>query len=165
MYGVLYNHTTGDLQGIVEQCDKQKDGIEAFLLLSTHCDPMIYNRSNTLMGAIMEHGRNKVGTLDELLTTMREVRKRLGAYKDRMVNLPEARTIFIPSMMVTSFDGEVLHIVRMKHASGDFEKLSAAVEDFRVITKSSGGKVMRRWAWSRTQTSGPTSGQLMLQLR
>ena len=38
LYGVRYNKTTGDMQGIVEQCDKQKDGIEAYRLLSIHCD-------------------------------------------------------------------------------------------------------------------------------
>ena len=37
-------------------------------------------------------------------------------------------------------DGEVLQLVRMKQASGDFEKMFAAVEEFQLTKKSAGGK-------------------------
>ena len=34
---------------IVEQCETSKDGIEAYRLVSIHCDPTNFNTSNTLM--------------------------------------------------------------------------------------------------------------------
>ena len=42
-------------------------------------------------------------------------------------------------MLITLLDGEALQFVRMKQASGDFEKMVAALEEFRLIKKSSGG--------------------------
>ena len=88
----------------------------------------------------MELGKRKVGSLDDLLTTTREVRKRLSLYEERIAPLPDARTSFIPSMVISLLDGEVLQFVRMKMASGNFENMLAAVEDFRLIKKSAGGK-------------------------
>ena len=132
--------TTGDMQSIIEQCDKKKDGIEAYRLLSLHCDPTNFNTSNTLMESIMELGRRRVTSVDDLLATMREVRKRLSAYEDRVAPLPDARQTFIPSMLITLLDGEILQFVRMKHASGDFEKMVSAIEEFRLIKKSATGK-------------------------
>ena len=140
MYSVLYTMTSGDMQSIVEQCEKRKDAIEAYRLLSIHCGPTIFNMSNTLMESIMELGRRRVNSIDDLLATMREVRKRLSAYEDRVAVLPDARQTFIPSMLITLLDGEALHFVRMKQASGDFEKMVSALEEFRLIKKSSGGK-------------------------
>ena len=93
---------------MAEQCDKQKDGIEAYRLLSIHCDPTNLNTSNTLMESIMELGKRKVGSLDDLLSTMREVRKWLSLYEERIAPLPDARTSFIPSMVITLLDGDVL---------------------------------------------------------
>ena len=78
------------MQGIVEQCDKQKDGIEAYRL-SIHCDPTNFNTSNTLMESLMELGKRKVGSLDDLLSAMREVRKRLSLYEKRIALLPDVR--------------------------------------------------------------------------
>ena len=82
------------------------------------------------MESIIEHGKRKVGSLDDLLSTMREVRKRLSLYEERIARLPDARTSFIPSMVITLLDGEEQQLVRMKQASGDFEKMFAAVEEF-----------------------------------
>ena len=130
MYSVLYNMTSGDMQSIVEQCEKRRDGVEAYRLLSIHCDPNHFNTGNTLMESIMELGRRKVNSIDELLATMREVRKRLSAYEDRVAVLPDAHQTFIPSMLITLLDGEALHFVRMKQASGDFEKMVSALDEF-----------------------------------
>ena len=43
-------------------------------------------------------------------------------------------------MVIMLLDVDVLQLLRMKQASGDFEKTFAAVEEFRLIEKSSGGK-------------------------
>ena len=80
MYSVLFNMTSGEMQSIVEQCEKRKDGVEAYRYTS-----------NTLMESIMELGRRRVNSVDEFLATMREVRKRLSAYEDRVATLPDAR--------------------------------------------------------------------------
>ena len=61
-------------------------------------------------------------------------------YEVRIASLPDARTSFIPSMAITLLDGEFLQFVRMQQASGDFGKMVAAVEEFRLIRKSAGGK-------------------------
>ena len=97
MYRVLYNMTSGEMQSIVEQCEKRKDGVEADRLLSIHCDPTNFNTSNTLMESIMELGRCKVTSIDDLLATMLEVRKRLGAYEDHVAVLlspPELHPLY-----------------------------------------------------------------------
>ena len=101
LYGVLYNHTDPDLQGVVEQCEDDKDGIEAYRLLASHCDPLNFNTNNTLMEAITKHGRRKVSAdsrmaIEEFLTTVREVKRSLGEYEKRVTKLPEAKTTWIP---------------------------------------------------------------------
>ena len=53
LYGVLYNMTTGNLQGIVKQWDKQKGGIAGYRLFSIHCDSTNLSTSNTLKESIM----------------------------------------------------------------------------------------------------------------
>ena len=96
------------------------------------------------MEAIIELGKKKVGGLDVFLATIREVCKRLGVYEERITPLRDAGTTFAPSMLIALMDGEVLQLLRMTHASGDFEKMCAAVEEFRLIKKSAGGKCTLR---------------------
>ena len=62
----------------VAGCKKDRDGVEAYRLLSKHCDPYTFNTAGALMEAITELGATKAGTVDELLSTMREMKKALG---------------------------------------------------------------------------------------
>ena len=145
VFGILYRHTDSDLQGIVEQCEDDKDGIEAYRLLANHCDPMNYNTSNILMEEITKLGHRKVSTnpmtaIDEFLSTVREVKKRLGDYERRVEKLPGATTTWIPSMMVSLMDGDMLTFVRHENASGDLDKMEACIKELRQIKKSVGAR-------------------------
>ena len=46
MYSVLFNITSGEMRSIVKQCEKHRDVIEAYRLLSIHCGPTSFNTSN-----------------------------------------------------------------------------------------------------------------------
>ena len=145
LYGVLFNHTEETLQGIVEQCEEEKDGIEAYRLLSTHCDPVTYNTSNALMESITKLGRRKVNSnpmmaVDEFLTTVREVRKAVTEYEKRVARLHDAKTTWIPSMMIELMNGEMLTFVRQQNASGDLDKMESAIKELRQINRSVGAK-------------------------
>ena len=155
LYGVLYNHTSEDLQGVVEQCEEQKDGLEAYRLLSIHCDPVTYNTSNTLMENITRLGRRKVSSnpmiaINEFLTTVRDVRKSLTEYEARVAKLPDAKSTWVPSMMIELMNGEMLTFVRQKNASGDLDGMEAAIKELRQINKSIGIKANLRQMNERT---------------
>ena len=51
-------------------------------------------------------------------------------YEEGIATLPDAHATFTPSIIITLLDGEVLQFVRKKHASGDFETMLAAIEEF-----------------------------------
>ena len=145
LYGVLYNHTDPDFQSIVEQCEDEKDGIEAYRLLASHCDPLNFNTNNTLMEAITKHGRRKVNpdprtAIDDFLIAVRDVKKSLSEYEKRVAKLPEAKTTWIPSMMVELMDASMLTFVRQQGASGDLDKMEAAIKELRTINKSVGAR-------------------------
>jgi hypothetical protein len=136
LYKILFKKTELELHKIVSSCDKDRDGIEAYRLLSKHCDPYTFNTAGTLMEAITEMGSQKPGSVDELLSLMREMKKRLATYEERVKPLPDAKTTWIPSTLIRLMDRESLTYVRKAGASEDFDKMLAAVEELREINKS-----------------------------
>ena len=76
MYRILFKRTDGDLNKIVLGCEKDRDGIEAYRLLSKHCDPYTFNTAGALMEARTELGNKKAGSVYESLSFMREMKKK-----------------------------------------------------------------------------------------
>ena len=136
MYRILFKRMDGNFNNIVMRCESDRDGVEAYRLLSKHCDPHTFNTAGALMEAITELGNKKAGSVDELLNIMHEMKKRLATYKERVKPLPDARTTWIPSTLVGLMDRECLTYVRKAQASEDFSKMLAAIEELREINKS-----------------------------
>ena len=104
--------------------------------MTKHCDPYTFNTAGTLMEAITELGAKKASSVDELLSIMREMKKRLAAYEERVKPLPDAKTTWIPSTLIGLMDRESLTHVRKAGASDDFDKMLASVEELQLINKS-----------------------------
>ena len=92
LYGVLYHFTAGTLQNLVEEEEKTKDGVEAYRKLCAHCDPLnLYTGANKLMKAITDMGHVRVSSIDDLLATLKETKKRIADYEERVCVLPGAK--------------------------------------------------------------------------
>ena len=102
---------------------------------------MKYNTNHTPMEGITQLGRQKVSgnpmtAVDEFLSTVREVKQRLAEFERRVGKLPNAKTTWIPSMMVELMDESMLSFVRQQNASGDLDKMEVAIKELRTIKKS-----------------------------
>ena len=78
----------------------------------------------------------KARSVDELLSTMREMKKSLATHEKRVKPLPDAKTTWIPSTLIGLTDRECLTYARKAGASVDFDKMLAATEELRDINKS-----------------------------
>ena len=88
------------------------------------------------MEAITELGGKKASSVDELLSIMREMKKRLSTYEERVKPLPDAKTTWISSTIIGLMDRESLAYVRKAGASEDFDKMIAPIEELKLINKS-----------------------------
>ena len=137
LYGVLYHFTSGTLQNLVEEEERTKDGVESFRKLCAHCDPLnLYTGANKLMKAIVDMGHVRVSTIDDLLAALKETKKRIAEYEERVTVLPDAKTTWIPSMMTELMDEEVLTHLEKDGSQNDLEKMIRSVEALRVIKRS-----------------------------
>ena len=136
MYRVLYNRTDGENQRIVAGCEESLDGIEAYRMLVAHCDPYIFNTAATMMESITKLGKMKPNNTEDLLSILREIKKRLEAYEDRLKPLEDARTTWIPAMAIELMTEDELTFIRRSDASEDFEKMIKTIEELRNIKKS-----------------------------
>ena len=65
------------------------------------------------VGAEAEAPRGKkAASVEELLSVMREMKKRLATYEERVKPLPDAKTTWIPSTLIGLMDRESLTHVR-----------------------------------------------------
>ena len=136
LYNILFKKTDSESNSIVATCEKNRDGVGAYRLLSKHCDPYTFNTAGNLMEAITELSGMKARSVDELLSTMREMKKSLATHEKRVKPLPDAKTTWIPSTLIGLTDRECLTYARKAGASVDFDKMLAATEELRDINKS-----------------------------
>ena len=137
LYGVLYHFTSGTLQNLVEEEERSKDGVESFRKLCAHCDPLnLYTGANKLMKAITDMGHVRVSTIDDLLAALKETKKRIAEYEERVTVLPNAKTTWVASMLVELMDEEVLTHMEKDNSQNDLEKMIKSVEALRVIKRS-----------------------------
>ena len=67
LYRILFMKTDGKLQKVVAGCDKTKDGIEAYRLLTAHCDPYTFNTAGTLMESITAMATKQPSSTENIL--------------------------------------------------------------------------------------------------
>ena len=103
-------------------CEDDKDGIEVYRLLASHCDQLSFNTNNALMEAITRLGRRKVSqdprtAVEEILITVRDVNKLFGEHETCVSKFLEAKGIWIPSMVVELMDASMLIFVGQQGVS------------------------------------------------
>ena len=64
MCRILLKRTDLELSKIIMECEKTRDGVEAYRLLSKHCDPYTFNTAGALMEAFTDFGAKKASTVD-----------------------------------------------------------------------------------------------------
>ena len=111
--------------------------MESFRKLRAHCDPLnLYTGANKLMKVITDMGHVCVSTIDDILAALKETKKRIAEYEERVTVLPNAKTTWIPSMLTELMDEEVLTHMEMDNSQNDLETIIKSVEALRVIKRS-----------------------------
>ena len=88
------------------------------------------------MKAITDMGHVRVSSIDDLLSTLKETKKRIADYEERVCVLPGAKTTWVPSMLTELMDEEILTHMQKDGSQHDLEKMITSVEALRVIKKS-----------------------------
>ena len=71
-----------------------------------------------MMEAITELGGKRASTVSDLFATMREVKKRVEVYEERLKPFPDAKTTWIPSTLIRLLNRECLSRVRKAFQDG-----------------------------------------------
>ena len=74
-----------------------------------NCDPLnLFTGASKLLESITDMSLVKVDAIDDLLAMLKETRKRIVDYEERVKPLPDARTTWVPSMLTKLTNEEVL---------------------------------------------------------
>ena len=88
------------------------------------------------MKALTDMGHVRVSSIDDLLATLKETKKRIADHEERVGVLPDAKSTWVPSILAELMDEEILTHMQKDGSQHDLEKMIKSVEALRVIKKS-----------------------------
>ena len=88
------------------------------------------------MKVMTDMGHVRVSSIDDLLATLKDTKKCIADYEERVSAFPGAKSIWVPSMLTELMDEEILTHMQKDGSQHDLEKMIKSVEALRVIKKS-----------------------------